>query len=262
LQSFTEYILTTGNIPDRAVAKNKLPANTQARFLTPSYSLVALTTGQIFDNWGNHYFNLIAGSRDIAILSWASVAFHDQDTDYLLYTHAGEYAGTEFSASAWSLVASNRFAASNLPVRRPMTNFAVQVRAGQTQAFMVTHTVGGATLYPGAGEIVSGDFTLSIGKNFVRWNPDSIFEGGDETGDVGFAGDIGYCFDVCQSPVTNPTLAIAREGNEVVITWTAAGFTLQGSPTLGPANWTTAALASPARIPLSGVQQFFRLFRP
>jgi hypothetical protein len=261
LNSFTDYTLQAGGIPDRAAARNPLAAGTSIKFTTPSYALVSLTTGKILPNWDNTYFNLTAGARDVTILNLAIVAFHDADTDYLLYTHLGEYSGTEFQPDAWTLVASNHVAANLTPTLRWLTGFKIVVPARQTQAFLVAHTLGTGTIYPGAGEIVTDDFTLSVGQNFIRYG-DDIFDGGDMAEEAPFAGSLGYCFDACQPAVAPPELDITRDGADVILNWTAPGFTLQSSPTLNPANWTEVANTSPARVPIGASNKFFRLIKP
>jgi len=259
LNSFTAYTLQAEGIPDRSVAQNRLAATSPA-FTTPSFALNAPTTGGIIGNWQNAYFNVTAGTRDVTFLSFAIVAFHSTDTDYQLYTHAGDYTGTEFQESAWTLVASNHLTASIIPIPRWLTGFNVRVPAGQTQAFLVTHTLGTGSLYPGAGEIVTDDFTVTQGANYTRYN-EAIFDGGDPAGAPGFAGSLGFCFDVCQAAVTSPTLIAARDGSDLVLSWAGSGFTLQGSPALNPSNWTDLGNTSPQRVPIGPANRFFRLIR-
>jgi hypothetical protein len=261
LRSFAAYALTAGGIADRAVARNALGAASQVAFTTPSYSVNAPTTGSILGNWGNAYFNLTAGGQDLTLLSLAPVAFHDADTDYLLFTHAGEFAGTEFQAAAWSMIASNHVAASPIPIPRPMGGFEVRIPAGKTQAFLVTRSTGGGTLYPGAGEIVAEDFTLSVGKNYTRQG-EGLFDEGDEGGDPGFAGIIGYCLDSCKAPpAERPSLSFVRAGDRIRLSWTAAGFVLQSAASLGSPAWADAGGASPIDEPVGSAARFYRLIQ-
>ncbi|MFO1501059.1 MAG: hypothetical protein U1G07_22160 [Verrucomicrobiota bacterium] len=64
---------------------------------------------------------------------------------------------------------------------------------------------------------------------------------------------------------SNPTIAIAHQGNNVVLTWTgAAGVVLQKSTSLTDSNWQDVAGtsgASTATDPISGTAAFYRLFK-
>lgn len=73
------------------------------------------------------------------------------------------------------------------------------------------------------------------------------------------------------APVTPPTLAIAVEGNNVVLTWpaSATGFQVESTGTLVPANWQPAGVTPTidgnvfkVSIPRSQTVQFFRLQKP
>ena len=55
-------------------------------------------------------------------------------------------------------------------------------------------------------------------------------------------------------------LAASISGNNINISWTPSGGTLQSSPVLGPgATWTPAGTANPASVPISGSAKFFRV---
>jgi len=64
-----------------------------------------------------------------------------------------------------------------------------------------------------------------------------------------------------QSVPTQATLKASLSGNNISISWTPAGGTLQSSPTLGTgATWTPVGAANPATVPLSGGSaKFFRV---
>ena len=128
----------------------------------------------------------------------------------------------------------------------------------------MTHTTGGGTFYVGAVELANEDFTLSLGKDFTR-SGEGVFDGGDEAGDRAFAGYIRYCLESCQAPVVSePTLKVNREGNQLQLSWTSTGFTLQTSPTLSPATWKDIGNSSPTARPLNSTSanEFFRLIKP
>lgn len=62
-----------------------------------------------------------------------------------------------------------------------------------------------------------------------------------------------------------PTLAVAVQANELVLTWAGTGtWTLQSTPSLSNPNWQTVpgVTGSPARVPLSGDAGYFRLRQP
>ena len=259
LKSFTEYTLTAGGIPDRSAAKNLLPANSKANFVTPGFYAYSPTTGS-GQSWTQAYYTLTAGAKDLTILSFDIVAFHSAETDYLLFTKPGDFAGSEFDANAWKLVASNHLAASNIPIPRPMGPLAVKVPAGQSQSFLIAHTVGGGTFYVGAGELVSDDFTLSVGKDFTR-SGEGIFDGGDEDGDRSFAGYIRYCLDACAA-TTRPTLSATRDAAGLRLSWSDPAFRLQSSLSLSPADWRDLNNASPVAVTPSGNSSFYRLVKP
>ncbi|HLH55010.1 MAG TPA: hypothetical protein VKY92_15480, partial [Verrucomicrobiae bacterium] len=61
-------------------------------------------------------------------------------------------------------------------------------------------------------------------------------------------------------PAPAPTVSASVTGQNIVITWSPAGGTLQATPTLGPgAVWTTVGTANPATVPISGNARFFRV---
>ena len=75
------------------------------------------------------------------------------------------------------------------------------------------------------------------------------------TGDV-----IGYM--AAPAPVEPPVLTVARQGDNVVISWSPAGGRLESSPVLGPgATWTTETTDNPAVIPITGTAKYFRVVR-
>jgi hypothetical protein len=90
-----------------------------------------------------------------------------------------------------------------------------------------------------------------------------------KNGGIGKAGSESYALAFDFSPAQ---LAIARTGDNVIISWPAspAGFTLQAAPSLNsPIDWESVATESALSnalntltLPASSAQQFFRLFRP
>jgi hypothetical protein len=261
LQSFTEYTLTAAGIPDQSAQKNPLPAGSSKLFVTPPYYAYAPTTGS-GSSWTQAYYTLTAGAKDLTVLSFDIVAFHDADTDYLLFTKPGDFAGAEFTAEAWTLVASNRLAFSIIPIPRPMGPLQVRVAAGAAQSFLIAHTTGNGTLYTGAGELVSDDFMLGLGRNYNR-SGEGIFDGGEDAGERAFAGYIRYCLDVCQAPPSAPpVLAAALEPGAVRLTWNDPSFRLETSPALSPANWTGVPGSSPVEVLTTASGAFFRLVKP
>lgn len=73
------------------------------------------------------------------------------------------------------------------------------------------------------------------------------------------------------APATPPTLAIAAQGNNVVLSWpaTATGFDVQASSTLVPAAWQSAGLTPTLEgesyrvtVPATGDTRYFRLSKP
>ena len=69
--------------------------------------------------------------------------------------------------------------------------------------------------------------------------------------------------------MTNATLNIRGQSNQVVLTWMTSGYSLQFTPGLSPAGWTNLAV-SPVIISnqfvvtndASGPSRFFRLRQP
>jgi len=62
--------------------------------------------------------------------------------------------------------------------------------------------------------------------------------------------------------VTKPTLTIAKSGNNVTISWTptAAGFTLQSTPSLTPpVTWTDVGTQNPATVAIGAGAKYFRV---
>jgi hypothetical protein len=65
----------------------------------------------------------------------------------------------------------------------------------------------------------------------------------------------------------NPTLAVALQGNEIVISWnTASGFQLQSRADLGQGTWTDETIPgvvngnqTTVRLPQTGPARFYRL---
>jgi hypothetical protein len=138
----------------------------------------------------------------------------------------------------------------------------VRVAAGAAQSFLIAHTTGNGTLYTGAGELVSDDFMLGLGRNYNR-SGEGIFDGGEDAGERAFAGYIRYCLDVCQAPPSAPpVLAAALEPGAVRLTWNDPSFRLETSPALSPANWTGVPGSSPVEVLTTASGAFFRLVKP
>lgn len=259
LKSFAEYTLTAGGIPDRATARNQLPAGTKAKFVTPSYYAYASTIGSVA-GWDQAYYTLTAASKDVTVLSFEIVAFHNADTDYLLYTKPGDFAGSEFDASAWKLVSSNHLAFSIIPIPRSMGPLEIKVPAGKSQSFLIAHTTGAGNVYVGGGELANDDFTLAVGKNYTRSGGD-IFGGGEESGDRAFAGYIRYCLDSCSAPAAPQVLSVSREAGSVKLSWSDPAFHLQSAAALPAQSWTDVAGDSPVLVTPGEKQLFHRLIR-
>ena len=80
--------------------------------------------------------------------------------------------------------------------------------------------------------------------------------------------ELDQAFELLTGPVLCPppaTLNIVRSGGAVVISW-LGDFTLQGSPVLAnpgiDTEWSDVTTASPAVVPTSGTNRFFRLICP
>lgn len=70
-------------------------------------------------------------------------------------------------------------------------------------------------------------------------------------------------YSITSTPVEPPSLSVSRSGSDIVITWpaSAAGATLQSSPTLAPAQWETVpgVTGNSHRVSPGGAAGYFRL---
>jgi hypothetical protein len=62
-------------------------------------------------------------------------------------------------------------------------------------------------------------------------------------------------------PAAAPTLTAVRSGNNIIISWTPTGGTLQSAPALVPggSTWTAVGTANPATVPIGTANSFFRV---
>jgi uncharacterized repeat protein (TIGR03803 family) len=56
-----------------------------------------------------------------------------------------------------------------------------------------------------------------------------------------------------------PTLNLNRSGTNVILAWSASGFTLQSTTNLASPQWTTVSGQNAVTNPISGTQMFYRL---
>jgi DNA-binding beta-propeller fold protein YncE len=60
-------------------------------------------------------------------------------------------------------------------------------------------------------------------------------------------------------PVTPPPLTITSSGTNVILTWSATGFTLQSATNLVSPDWITVSGQNTVTNPIAGTQMFYRL---
>jgi hypothetical protein len=62
-------------------------------------------------------------------------------------------------------------------------------------------------------------------------------------------------------PAQAPTLTAVKQGNNIIISWTPTGGTLQSAPALVPggSTWTPVGTANPATVPIGAANSFFRV---
>ena len=154
------------------------------------------------------------------------------------------------------------------------------VQAGDGNFYGTTRDGGNLSLFGGVGGgtvfKMTPDGTLTTLVSFDRTNgafPEAaLIKGSDGnlygTTFTGITNGVGTIFRIVMPPPP-PTLMIAQDGNQLVLSWptNAAGFALQSTTNLlSPAVWTSVS-TQPVVVngqntvtnPISGTQQFYRL---
>lgn len=80
------------------------------------------------------------------------------------------------------------------------------------------------------------------------------------TAEGGGSGRDGTIFSLSLAAPSAPTLGLQFSGTNVILTWAAAGYTLQSTTNLAsPAVWTPVSGQNAVTNPISGTQEFYRL---
>lgn len=123
------------------------------------------------------------------------------------------------------------------------------------------YTLDSSVVGGGGGVVSGGDYVLDGTVS----GPDASSSGG---GDYVLAG--GFWPGVVDAPANPPTLAIGRSGNDVILSWTGAGFVVQGTGELtgsgAPSSWADLSAGNSADgahfaaiVVTGGRMKFFRL---
>jgi hypothetical protein len=99
-------------------------------------------------------------------------------------------------------------------------------------------------------------WSASMGATF---NPNWL-TGNIGIGIVGFIGFSPVASGVAGGIAPQAKLSASISGDNIVISWTPTGGTLQSSPSLGAGEtWSTVGTTNPATVPISGKTKFFRV---
>ena len=181
----------------------------------------------------NFYFNVIAGSKTVRLDKFAVYAYHEELTKYYVYTHPGDFIGTEDDASKWTLVSRTSLKPTGHDNAFELSAGATFVGAGETAAFLITADLANdnGALWGGAdGELHNDDITVTTGKWLTRLNetaPKHFVTSGQCSSTHGYGGVITYATVLTSKPVKILTAPPATldlvEGQELKLEVTVEG---------------------------------------
>lgn len=172
----------------------------------------------------NFYFNAIGGSKTVRLDKFAVYAYHEEKTKYYVYTHPGDFAGTESDASKWTLVSTTEVKPTGHDNAFELSAGGTFIEAGGTRAFLITADLANdnGALWGGAdGELKNDDVTITTGRWLTRF------------------------------------LSVSREGGSLKLSWSDPTFHLVSSAAMPDKSWTPVPGTSPVLVAPREAQLFY-----
>lgn len=188
----------------------------------------------------NFYFNVVGGSKTVRLDKFAVYAYHQEKTKYYVYTHPGDFAGTENDATKWTRVSTTEVTPTGHDNAFELSAGGTFIEAGGTTAFLITADLANdnGALWGGAdGELKNDDVTITTGSWLTRLNettPKHFVTSGSCSSTHGYGGVITYATILTTKPVkitsASPATLAVEEGGELKLEVTVEGtgpFTFQ-----------------------------------